>query len=389
MRRSALLLLVGLAACAKHSYTPPPVHSGVREPVPDSIESVVYLVGDAGEATGESPVLRRLHREVEQWSASLGRPGSVIVLYLGDNVYPAGMRDRRDPGWPQDSLHLQAQIDVVSGPNAIGRRARAIFIAGNHDWGHMPGEPGRARLRNMQEFINRRSKGFYAAMMPDAGETGPSYVDLGKSVRLLLLDTAWWLLEADYDEKIAFLKRLDAEFVSAGNRSIVMAAHHPWTSGSAHGGLIPFWEGIGVKWLMSRSGAALQDINSLPYRDLRTQFTRIFTERGSPLLFVGGHDHALQVIKGMSPTDPRFIVVSGAGSKSSKVGPTDGSVYRNPGPGFMRLVTLKNGAVDLFVAAATPDFLKCDAADESVRQQCIEVGPTQFNTVYSVRIKEP
>ncbi len=391
MRRSflaSLAVVALLGACAKHNFTPPQVQSGVPEPVADSVESIVFFIGDAGEAEELSPVLQRLEREVEQWSASLTRDAAVVVVYLGDNVYPVGMRDRTDPGYFQDSTHLQAQLDVVAGPNARKHKARAIFIAGNHDWGHMPGEPGKERLCNMQEFIDRRSTGFYAAMLPHAGETGPDYLDIGRNVRLLLIDTAWWLLEADYDTKRDFLKRLDREFVSAGTRSIVLAAHHPWTSGSAHGGLIPFWEALGVKWLLARSGAALQDINSLPYQDLRKQFTQIFTTRGSPLLFAGGHDHALQVIKGMSTTDPKFIVVSGAGSKRSKVGATDGTVFRAEGPGFMRFVTLKNGAIDLFVAAASPDFLNCVARDPSVRKQCLDVGPTQFNTVYSVRLKD-
>jgi hypothetical protein len=390
MRGTLLVLLVILTGCAKRSYPEPPVHRDVREPVADSIESVLYLVGDAGEATMEnSPVLRRLRNEVEQWSNTLTRDNSLVVLFLGDNVYPRGLRDRTDPGWLQDSTHLQAQIEVVSGPNGKKNRARAVFIAGNHDWGHMPGPPGVARLRNMQDFIERRSPGVYAALLPAAGETGPATIDISRHVRLLLIDSAWWLLEADYTAKTKFLQRLDSAMAAAGDRSMVIAAHHPWTSGSAHGGLIAFWEGIGVKWLMARSGAALQDINSLPYRDLREQFTRVFVARGTPLLFAGGHDHALQVIKGMSPTDPKFIVVSGAASKSSKVGPTDGSVYRNSGPGFMRLVALKNGAVDLFVVAANPDFLQCSAADEAVRQQCLEVGPSEFRTVFSVRLKEP
>jgi hypothetical protein len=390
MRGPLLLLLVVLTGCAKHSYPEPPIHRDIPEPVADSIESVLYLVGDAGEATmANSPVLRRLRNEVEQWSETLTRENSLVVLYLGDNVYPRGMRDRTDPGWAQDSTHLQSQIDVVSGPNGKKNRARAVFIAGNHDWGHMSGPPGVARLRNMQLFIERRSPGVYAALLPAAGQTGPANIDISRHVRLLLIDTSWWLLEADYNEKTRFLQRLDTAMANAGDRSVVIAAHHPWTSGSSHGGLISFWEGVGVKWLMARSGAALQDINSLPYRDLREQFTRIFVTRGTPLLFAGGHDHALQVIKGMSASDPKYIVVSGAASKSSKVGLTDGTVYRNPGPGFMRFVALKNGAVDLFVVDANPGFLMCNAADEAVRQQCLDVGPSEFRTAFSVRLKEP
>jgi hypothetical protein len=157
MRSTLIVVLAVLTGCAKRSYPEPPVHRDIREPDRDSIESVLYLVGDAGQATFQnSPVLRRLRSEVEDWSNTLTRENSLVVLYLGDNVYPRGLRDRTDPGWAQDSTHLQSQIDVVSGPNGKKNRARAVFIAGNHDWGHMPGAPGVARLRNMQDYIERR-----------------------------------------------------------------------------------------------------------------------------------------------------------------------------------------------------------------------------------------
>src|SRR5262245_38191861 len=192
MRRTLLFSLVVFLGCARHSYTPPTVHRDVPEPPASEIESILYLVGDAGEATMEtSPVLRRLQSAVEQWSEALSRDSSVVVLYLGDNVYPRGMRDRTDPFYFQDSTHLQSQIDVVSGRNARKNGARAVFIAGNHDWGHMPGEPGKQRIRNMQDFIDRRSGGIRATFLPKAGTSGPAMIDMSRHVRLLLIDTAW------------------------------------------------------------------------------------------------------------------------------------------------------------------------------------------------------
>ena len=113
MRSTLIVVLAVLTGCAKRSYPEPPVHRDIREPDRDSIESVLYLVGDAGQATLQnSPVLRRLRSEVEDWSNTLTRENSLVVLYLGDNVYPRGLRDRTDPGWAQDSTHLQSQIDV-------------------------------------------------------------------------------------------------------------------------------------------------------------------------------------------------------------------------------------------------------------------------------------
>ena len=87
---------------------------------------------------------------------------------------------------------------------------------------------------------------------------------------------------------------------------------------------MPFWKTIGVKWLLSRAGASLQDLNSLPYRELKDKLTAMFAKHGAPMLWAGGHDHALQVIRNTEPTQPQWAIVSGAASKCPSR-PTDGS----------------------------------------------------------------
>src|SRR5262245_47750895 len=135
MRRAATLFLTITAATLACSTRIPstPVTLEVPEPSADAVESVIFLIGDAGKGTLEtSPILHRLRTEVEQWSQAL-RDSAVVVLYLGDNVYPGGVHDDGDENFPQDSTHLQAQLDVVAGPHARRHVARALFIAGNHD----------------------------------------------------------------------------------------------------------------------------------------------------------------------------------------------------------------------------------------------------------------
>jgi hypothetical protein len=387
-RAIALVTALSLMACAK-TFPPTPMKLEVREPTPDSVESVIFLIGDAGKASLESsPLLTRLRNEVEQWSSTV-RDSAVMVLYLGDNVYPVGMRDETDIAFAQDSIHLQAQLDVVAGDVARRKGTRAVFIAGNHDWGHMPGEKGRDRLWNQQRFIIRRSRAqkIFGDFQPQAGDPGPGVLNVGRTLRVLLIDTAWWLLEANPEEKNRFMAKFEREFVQRGNHELVVVSHHPWQSGSAHGGLVPFWQGIGVKWLLSRSGASLQDLNSLPYRDLKTRMGQVFEKTAPPLVLAGGHDHNLQVIKATSPHEPRFSLVSGAGSKSSKVASTDGSLFHRSEPGFMRLVAMRSGAIDLFVVSAPGEFLDCAVSGAAQLEQCMTAGVQAFRTVYSTRLK--
>ena len=104
MRKAAVFLLLFVGGCGPTKFPEPPPRIDLREPAADSVESVLYLVGDAGDAYMEhSPILYRLQNEIEEWSGNVGRTGAVTVLYLGDNVYPRGLRDRTDPGYFQDS----------------------------------------------------------------------------------------------------------------------------------------------------------------------------------------------------------------------------------------------------------------------------------------------
>lgn len=174
---------------------------------------------------------------------------------------------------------------------------------------------------------------------------------------------------------------------SAENRAVMFATHHPYKSASAHGGVVPIWSALGIKWLLYKTGAALQDLNSLPYREFISGLVGIFERRGPPLLFAGGHDHVLQVIKATEPLDPRFMLVSGAGSKLSQVGHIDGMVYRGRQPGYMRMVVKKNGRIDLVVVSADESFLTCDRGDATATAQCLQAGITAFRNTYGMPIR--
>lgn len=381
------LAVLLLAACSRNPPPPSPANIMVREPHADSIESVILLIGDAGEATMDhSPILHRLRTEASTWASSMP-DSSTLVLWLGDNVYPGGLREFTHEGWAQDSTHLASQLQVIDGDTTIRKQVRAIFIPGNHDWGHKPGAAGVRRIRNMQEFIDRNSR--TATLLPRDAQPGPAIVDVGRHLRFLIIDTAWWLLDASADAKREMILGVERAMRSAGNREVILVAHHPWESGSSHGGLTPFWKTLGIKWLLNKSGAALQDINSLPYRDLKNRITEVFEQVRRPLLWIGGHDHALQVIRSIGATDPVYSVISGAGSKSSVIGPRPGSLFQRDEPGFMRLIVQKNGAIDLWIVSAPPDFLNCTSTVPARRDQCMNVGVESFRSVFSYRLRAP
>ncbi len=385
---TVVLVCASVLACGKKKLPELPI-STVRDVPADSVESVIFWIGDVGKAEwGKSPLVHRLAADVEQWSRALPRDSSVAVVFLGDNVYPGGLREPGRPEFWEDSTHLEAQVSVMRAANARAKNAFAVFIPGNHDWGHKYGPEGEARLRNMQQFLERRhARGISVALRPPAGGPGPAIIDVGRHIRIIIIDTAWWLLAPNSPDKLDLMARVDQAMTSDEGRADAFATHQPYKSASSHGCVVPIWSALGIKWLLYKTGAALQDLNSLPYREVITGLTGIFERRGPPLLFVGGHDHVLQVIKATEPLDPRFMLVSGAGSKLSQVGHIDGMVYRGRQPGYMRMVVKKNGRIDLVVVSADEGFLTCDRGDVAATAQCLAAGISAFRNTYGMPLR--
>ena len=375
-----------LTSCASQMPPLPPSH--IQEPAVSAVESVLFMMGDAGEANRDTdPVLRVMQQDVERWSGQM-RDSTVVVLFLGDNVYPAGVHDRTDPMFPEDSAKLQAQVDVLNGPNSKKKGVRGIFIPGNHDWGQSKGLDGLTRLKNQEDMLSRRrAEGIPVTMMPVAGAPGPEVLDIGTRMRILLMDSAWWLLTGRDTSKTVVYRAMKRAVDNAGTRDVVVAAHHPYRSASSHGGLMPFWSGLGLRYLLNRSGAVLQDLSSLPYRSLTDALKLAFAEN-QPVLFAGGHDHNLQVIQGQGDSDPKWMVVSGAGSKQDDVGTVKGMKFRHSASGYMRVMFHRDGHVDLFVIAAPGDQTPtCHLAAVAEREKCMVTTAAKFTDVYSMRLK--
>ncbi len=304
-----------------------------------------------------------------------GRFGSV----LGDLVYPAGVAARHSPGFAEDSARLADQVGLVAGPRARSRHARLHFLAGNHDWGQGAGLPGEERIHQLEALVEELGAGTGArvSLEPEAGTGGPSVVDVGRHVRLILLDTAWWLLEAEGASKRRVVRGARPPRETAG-----LAAHHPFESAGPHGALDVFGSTLGIRTLLSRSGALLQDLHSQPYRTLRQELTGVFAGEGRPDLYAGGHEHSLQVVRGGTDDVPAVTLVSGSASKLTPVGTTPGLVFGRSVPGYARLLVKRDGTMELLLDAAPARFLRCpEEGDE--RETCMREGVGAFRTVWA------
>ena len=329
-------LLTLVAACSPRAFPETSPH-----PSPVSVATeIVYLIGDAGYATPGSPVIRQLREDVALRSVT----SEVAVVFLGDNIYPAGLRDPSNSGYPQDVAHLDAQIDILRNV-----AARGVFVPGNHDWDDS-GKDGLAAVKRQGAFLDSvRAAGVRVEMQPEDGCPGPTSLELGESVLLVFIDTSWWLFDKSlrggetcpYRNEGAVLEALRRILIvnEAGERrQVVVSAHHPLDTYGPHGGYFgvkdmffpltnawgPLYIPIPALYPMVRnSGVTVQDQSNPTNARMRRDLALVFSEfETQPLIFAGGHDHDLEVFEG-AEYGVGYILVSGAGSTLHNVGNAD------------------------------------------------------------------
>jgi hypothetical protein len=354
----AMALLVG--ACGRSA---PPIPPPVPAPAEPKIETTIFFIGDAGHPreSGE-PSLLGLAEELK------GHPDTTLVVFLGDNIYPRGLPDSTDDKRAEYERFLDDQIDVV-----LKAGVRGIFIPGNHDWAK-GGSDGWNSILRQAEHIDRRGDP-RVTLLPRSGCPGPSVVDVGSGLRLILIDTQWWLqgdprpYGPDSDcaagTEVEFLEAMTEALGTAGERTVMIAGHHPLRTSSKHGGywhwtdhLFPLRDAKSWLWVpipiigsiypVSRmKGITDQDLTSSKYKKLIAAFDSVFAAH-TPLVYASGHEHILEVLEWNSV---QYLLVSGAGlwGHGDPVTARDQTLYVREKSGFMRVDLQSDGRVRLGV----------------------------------------
>lgn len=331
------LVAAALSACV---YSTPYVNRDLKtlEPPRQELRYRLILVGDAGSPKQPEPVLDT----AEQWASE--NPGKTTVVFLGDNVYPRGfVRENR----VEAEAILTRQLQVKRSGAAV------VFVPGNHDW-DMWGRRGLDAIKAQAQFVT----GDNTRMMPTAGCPGPDHLDLPQgaaSMRLVVLDTQWWLHHYDRGADCAPSNEKavsDAlRALMATDLPVVIAAHHPLATHGPHGGYEPISEGLlaPVFGILRRVWGHDQDLFGRRNRAMVKALEGAIHDspRQALTIYAAGHEHGLQVLKGRAAD---YVMVSGAGASdhTNPVGRGSDMLYGHAGSGFM-VLDVREGGMSLAV----------------------------------------
>jgi len=318
-------------------------HASVEKPI-----YTIYAVGDAGEENEQSQAV--LHALAEQTKDDT-HPG--MVLFLGDNIYPAGLAKQNDKEARQYGERLLTQ-QVRS---LDGYQGDIIFIPGNHDWNEFkPG--GLEAIKREGEFLQNFNQP-NLKLLPEDGCGGPFVKELNHDAVLLIIDSQWWIQDWQKEPKMnegcgvgsreEMISRLQELFAKYKDRQILLAMHHPLESRGPHGGYFSFRDHVFpltkvVNWLylpLPVMGSIYpwyrqiighpQDQSGKAYKAMKESILGI--AGNEKLIFLAGHDHNLQYLK----FDGQDMIVSGAGSKQNAIADGKDLIYGHQSGGFMTL----------------------------------------------------
>jgi predicted phosphodiesterase len=300
----------------------------------------VYLIGDAGEDTVSGKALLILKEK-------LNNDPSSTVIFLGDNIYPAGLKKNDH----RSELKIRSQLEILK-----DYKGRVYFIPGNHDWAAQK-RKGLKRIIDQKEFVEEflrinsmAANKNEATFLPANGLPGPESILLNPQLRLIIIDTQWFLhayrknkLGTNKKTEKLFYRKLDSliSYSKEKGEEVIIAAHHPMYTNGAHSRKmqplrfcinytpLQIFGQFGLNRLFS------QDLPQPKYKKMRKRILACI-EKYDHVVYASGHDHNLQFFK---EKNNRFIV-SGCGSKTEHLRNENcfSSVYQDDSKtGFVKL----------------------------------------------------
>ena len=346
----SILLVFLISGCATQKPKYADLENANDVPTTKTISHTFYLIGDAGLSPmgGMNPALKLLKKRLDQAEKNS------TAIFLGDNIYPAGMPDKKDAKGEYQAAknNLDAQLNTLEDFNG-----KPIFIPGNHDW-YSEGLKGLARQENYIEKKLDSKKVFF----PKDG-CPIRKIDINDDVVVIAIDTEWYLVnwdkhptmndECEIKDREKFFEELEGLIKKNADKTTIMALHHPMFSYGPHGGQFSMKRqlypsggkfplpviGSLVSLLRKTTGASPEDLQNKRYRQLRNRIVTL-AQNSEKVIFTSGHEHTLQYI--VEENTPQII--SGAGAKEGATRLLNGSKFSTGQMGYATLEIYTDGS---------------------------------------------
>lgn len=289
------------------------------EPASDTPLHTFYLIGDGG----QSPE-GKLNPALKLFKERLAKADkNSTAIFLGDNIYPAGMPSKKHEDYTNAKNSIDAQLKTLE-----DFQGKTLFIPGNHDW-YADGLKG---LKRQQEYI-QKTLDSKKVFFPKNG-CPVEKIDINDEVVVIAIDSEWYLTnwdkhpnmndDCEIKDREKFFEEMEGLIKKNADKTTIIAMHHPVTSYGPHGGqfsmkqqLFPANNGIPIpilgtlaNILRKTGGVSRADLQNPRYNEFRKRIVTL-AQYSQKVIFVSGHEHSQQYI--VEDNTPQ--IVSGSGAK--------------------------------------------------------------------------
>lgn len=347
---AAYFFILLFSACA--TYKPQYQDDNFDSSFPNKeIAHSFYLIGDAGnyELGASSEVLNEFHEELKNASENS------TAIFLGDNVYPIGIPNKKHKYREVAEQRLKAQTDIAK--DFLGR---TVFIPGNHDW--YSGVDGLKRQEELVEDALGKN-----TFLPENG-CPIDKIHVTDDIDIIFVDSQWYLTnwnnkptindDCQIKTREVFLDEFSSLIKKARSKTTIVAIHHPMYTNGPHGGQYGFKNhmtpipilGSLISVFRKTNGLNNVDLQNKHYNELRQRLVTLAQEN-KKVIFVSGHEHSLQYLE----KDNLKQIVSGSGSKKTRTRNVGGGLFSYGTPGYARLDVFEDGSSYVRFYSVTDD----------------------------------
>ncbi len=329
----------------------------------ESIDQVVYLIGNTSTRELNISHLSGLKEHL------LTEESPFTVIHLGD-ILQQGRPDGSAAG-------IEHFFDLV----ADNKNAQLVFTPGDKDWNNS-GIDGLKSVRKLEKQVELLRDGSNI-FLPSEGCPGPEIIDLTPNLRLIAINTQWWMHPFDIPEapdadcsnltKEEFIESLEEAIEESVGKNILIIGHHPVVSAGVYGGhmtfqkhMFPFADAnpdnrVPVPIFGSFYAAYRQNVGTVrdmandDYQEFIDAMSDILT-RHPGLVYASAHDYSLQLLE----KEKGFQVVSGSINENEPTGKERGLLFSGSEYGYTRIEYYKDGKIRIGffeIGNATPTEL--------------------------------
>jgi hypothetical protein len=237
---------------------------------------------------------------------------------------------------------------------------KIYFTPGDKDWENSK-KSGFESVLKLEKEIEKLLPGSF---IPSSACPGPKVIDIAPDIRLVALNSQWWMHPYDKPSTVdteckchteqEFIDNLDEVVRESEGKNIIIVGHHPVISQGNYGGHIPLKRHLfpfpdnyipapvfgSIYAAFRQNSGTVRDMAHPSYQRFKKGIGKIL-QKNTGIIYASSHEYNQQ----LNFSGGNYQVISGSLAKSEPLGKDEDLLFSSSACGFSKIEYLKDGSV--------------------------------------------